>query len=451
VILNDTIAAIATAAGPAGVAVIRISGAEAAVVLARCFRRPGGRAVRPRRLHYGRVVDPTTDEAIDEALACYLPPPHTYTREPVAELHCHGGAVAPRRVLSAALAAGARAAEPGEMTLRAFVNGRLDLAQAEAVLDVVQARTEAQMRLAQLGLGGALSASVGALRKRALDVLAQLTATIDFPEDEPSEADVAEPLRTLVEEIDRLLATADQGALLRAGARVAIVGPPNAGKSTLLNALLGRDRAIVAPTPGTTRDTLEDAVNLDGLPVVLVDTAGLRDSADPLERVGVDRARMAAEAADARLLVVDRSAPLDARAIAALPRRPDLVALNKADLPRRLSGAELALGVEVPIVEVSALTGEGLVELRRALVERVGWRAETAEGALVVANARHVGLLREARGHLEAALRAYYVDGPADAQAAAVAAAVDALGRITGENVTDELLAAVFSRFCIGK
>jgi len=307
------------------------------------------------------------------------------------------------------------------------------------------------MRLAQLGLGGQLSARVRALRQRALDVLAQLTATIDFPEDELPEADVASALRTLVEEIDRLLATADQGALLRAGARVAIVGPPNAGKSTLLNALLGRDRAIVAPTPGTTRDTIEDAVNLDGLPVVLVDTAGLRDSGDLVERIGLDRARQAASSSDAVLLVVDRSAPLDTRAVAALPRRPNLVALNKADLPRRLSGTELPLGAEVPVVEVSALTGEGLGELRRALVERVGWHAETAEGALVVANARHTGLLRETRGHLEAALRTCYVGGPIDARAAAVAAAVDALGRITGESVTDELLAAIFGRFCVGK
>jgi tRNA modification GTPase len=379
---------------------------------------------------------------VDEAMACLMPPPHTYTREAVAEVHCHGGAVAPRRVLAVVLASGARIAEPGEFTLRAFLNGRLDLARAEAVLDVVEARTDAQLRLAFSGLGGRLSERVRAIRGRAIELLAELTATIDFPEDDVPEHTLRPRVHTLNTELTELLATADHGALIRSGIRVAIVGPPNAGKSTLLNALLGRERAIVSPTPGTTRDTIEESVNLDGVPLVLVDTAGLRLSDDAIERSGVGRSQAEMRSADLIVLVLDGSAP--AEAIPELPRQPDLVVANKADLPSRLSTQ--ALDLDAPVVAVSALTGLNLDELRRRLVPS---RPALSDEA-VVANERHRALLEEARSHLAALLDDRYVHFP-DQTAARLAAAVDALGQITGETATEELLTAIFSRFCIGK
>lgn len=442
--LDDTIAAVATALGRAGLAVVRISGPEAAVVLGKCFRRPRGAALRPGRAHFGHVVDPATGDPIDEAMAWFRPRPNTYTREPFAEISCHGGEVAPRVVLGAVLAAGARAAEPGEFTLRAFLNGRIDLAQAEAVLDVVEARTAAQLRLARSAMSGALSARVGELRRQAIQLLAQLAATIDFPDDAVPEATVADAVRHLVDDAEELLRGADHGELIRTGARVAIAGPPNAGKSTLMNALLGRERAIVAPTPGTTRDTLEETLSVDGIPLVLIDTAGLRSADDPVERIGVERSAAAVAQADALLLVLDGSRPADRELHAAIEGlHPTVVALNKSDLGTRLDAAEL--GLVAPAVMISALEKANLGRLLSTLRERLAPGGMATEA--ILANSRHVALVREAQGYLAELLHAPY----ADQMAAGLEAAVDALGRITGETTTDDLLAAIFSRFCIGK
>jgi tRNA modification GTPase len=446
--LGDTIAAVATAAGEASLAVVRLSGPATAAILARVFRRPGGRPLPARQLRYGRLVDPASGEVVDEAMAVLLPGPATYTRETMGELHCHGGAVAPRRALAACLAAGARAAEPGELTLRAFLNGRLDLARAEAVLDVVQARTDAQMRLAQRGLAGRLTEPVRALRGRALDLLAQLTATIDFPDDDVPAADVEAPLAAALADLRSLRARAHQGLVLRRGARVAIVGRPNVGKSSLLNALLGSERAIVTPVPGTTRDTLEETANLDGLPVTLVDTAGLGPSDDPVERIGIARARAAARDADALLVVLDRSRPIeeqDRSVLAMAAGGRAVVALNKADLAAAIGAAELA-DAGLPTVAVSATRGQGLAPLQAALLAAVG-AGPAAGDEVVPANARHEAALAAAEEALTAASRAHH----ADAVAAALAAAVEELGAITGESASDELLETIFSRFCIGK
>jgi tRNA modification GTPase len=442
--LGDTIAAIATAPGEAGIAVVRLSGPATAEILARVFRRPGRRRLIARQLSYGHLVDPASGEVVDEIMAVRLPGPRTYTRETMGELHCHGGAVAPSRALAACLAAGARPAEPGELTLRAFVNGRLDLARAEAVLDLVKARTDAQMRLALRGLGGQLSAEVRALRARALDLLAHLTAAIDFPDDEVPAASVEPGLDALLAELSALRSRAHEGVVLRQGARVAIVGRPNVGKSSLLNALVGSARAIVTAVPGTTRDTVEETASLDGFPLTLVDTAGLRAADDEVERLGVERARAAAADADALLVVLDRSQPLtaDDRAVLALADgRPAVVALNKADLP-----AALEPPPGRPALPISATAGDGLPALRAALLAALGAGRVSADG-LLPANARHEAALAAAAEALTAASQAHH----ADASAAALAAAVDHLGSITGESASDDLLETIFSRFCIGK
>jgi tRNA modification GTPase len=455
--LDDTIAAIATPLGEGGVGIVKMSGPEANAILGRLFV-PAMRAARlePRRLIFGHIRDPHSGEMVDEVLAVAMPGPHSYTRQDVVEIQAHGGSVPLRRILRLALAAGARPAEPGEMTLRAFVNGRLDLAQAEAVLDVVQARTEAALRVAAEQLGGALSARVRVVRARLVDVLAYLEASIDFVEDEIPPQEVAIPLREVAADLAAILATAERGLIYRQGIRAAIVGKPNVGKSSLLNALLRGERAIVTPIPGTTRDTLEETVNVQGVPLVLVDTAGIRaEIGDEVERLGVERSRAALARADLALWVVDGSQPLTGadRDIAALVGdKPALVVVNKCDLlPRPGEGEEIAWLPGAPRLDVSALTGQGIEALEEAIVELVLGGQVTAADTPLVSNPRHQASLGRALEHVRAAEEAQQRGDSPDLAAIDVREAVDALGEITGETVGEDLLEAIFSKFCIGK
>jgi tRNA modification GTPase len=460
--LDDTIAAIATPLGEGGVGIVKLSGPEAGSILGRLFV-PAVRATRlePRRLIFGHIRDPQSGEMVDEVLAVAMPAPHSYTRQDVVEIQAHGGIVPLRRILRLALAAGARSAEPGEMTLRAFVNGRLDLAQAEAVLDVVQARTEAALRVATEQLGGALSARVRAVRARLVDVLAYLEASIDFVEDEIPPQEVASPLREVAAELAAILATAERGLIYRQGIRAAIVGRPNVGKSSLLNALLRGERAIVTPIPGTTRDTLEETVNVQGVPLVLVDTAGIRaEIGDEVERLGVERSRAALARADLALWVVDGSQPLTGadRDIAALMGdKPALMVVNKCDLLARPGeGLEPSPGSsswlpDAPRLSVSALTGQGIETLEEAIVEMVLGGQVTAADTPLVSNPRHQASLGRALEHVQAAEQAQQGGVSPDLVAIDVREAVDALGEITGETASADLLEAIFSKFCIGK
>jgi tRNA modification GTPase len=455
--LDDTIAAIATPLGEGGVGIVKMSGPEANAILGRLFV-PAVRAthLEPRRLIFGHIRDPHSGEMVDEVLAVAMPAPHSYTRQDVVEIQAHGGSVPLRRILRLALAAGARPAEPGEMTLRAFVNGRLDLAQAEAVLDVVQARTEAALRVAAEQLGGALSARVRAVRARLVDVLAYLEASIDFVEDEIPPQEVAVPLHEVADDLAAILATAERGLIYRQGIRAAIVGKPNVGKSSLLNALLRGERAIVTPIPGTTRDTLEETVNVQGVPLVLVDTAGIRaEIGDEVERLGVERSRAALARADLALWVVDGSQPLTGadRDIAALVGdKPALVVVNKCDLlPRLGEGGEIAWLPGAPRLDVSALTGQGIEALEEAIVELVLGGQVTAADTPLVSNPRHQASLGRALDHVRAAEESQQRGDSPDLAAIDVREAVDALGEITGETVSEDLLEAIFSKFCIGK
>ncbi len=331
---DDTIAAVATPPGEGGIGIVRLSGPDALPIIERIFTpaRPG--AWRPFYARLGHVVD-AGGATIDEALALYMRAPRSFTAEDVVEISCHGGPLVLGRVLARALEHGARQAEPGEFTMRAFLNGRIDLTQAEATLDVIQARTATALALAQAQLGGWLATELRRVRELLLGPLAYATALVDFPEDEVEPQEVVAPLQEGLRVLDRLLATADQGLVYRQGARAALVGRPNAGKSSLLNALLRVDRAIVTPIPGTTRDTLEETANLRGIPVVLIDTAGIAETADPIERLGIERSRAALAAADLALLVLDASAPLtddDAMIAALIDGKPKILVLNKSDL-----------------------------------------------------------------------------------------------------------------------
>jgi tRNA modification GTPase len=468
---DDTIAAIATPPGVGGIGIVRLSGPLAFSLGLRIFRpaHPLAEGAVPpsHQLLYGHVVDPASDAVIDEALIAFMRAPHTYTREDVVEISAHGGPLVLRRILELALAAGGRAANPGEMTLRAFLNGRVDLAQAEAVMALINAETDAGHRLALRQLQGELSAQVASARRLAMEALVRIEASIDFPEEEvppPDPAELAALLAEAQERIERLLAGADRGRVLREGLRVALVGRPNVGKSSLLNALLRTERAIVTPVAGTTRDTVEEKALIGGLAVQLVDTAGLATSDDPVERIGVERSRAAARAADMLLLVLDGSEPLtpaDSEVAADLREltqadetgatRPAIIILNKADLSRRLDDEEaLALWPGASVIATSTITGEGLAPLEEQIAAlALGGTAQA--GDALVSSARHKDALRRGLEHTQAA-RATLADGlPLDFVAIDLRATLDALGEITGETATADLLDRIFAEFCIGK
>ncbi|NIN63650.1 MAG: tRNA uridine-5-carboxymethylaminomethyl(34) synthesis GTPase MnmE [Anaerolineae bacterium] len=457
--LDDTITAISSPVGEGGIGIVKMSGPEVLSILREIFvpsksRLEEDTAWEPlsHHLYHGHIVDPRSQEVVDEVLVSYMKAPHTYTRQDVGEINCHGGIVPLQRVLQLTLRQGARLASPGEMTMRAFLLGRLDLAQAEAVLDVVRAKTEAGLRVAVEQLGGHLSQEIRGVRAQLVDTLAYLEATIDFTEDEIPDRDITVPLQEAARAIEELLDGADRGMIYRQGIRAAIVGRPNVGKSSLLNRLLRTARAIVTPIPGTTRDTLEETINLQGIPVTLVDTAGIAKSEDLVEKLGVERSREALKRADLALMTVDVSEPLqeaDIQIADLIGDKPAILVANKIDLPQLAVLDSLLPGVNR--VRVSALTGEGLEELEEAMVEAVFSGKVMASDVPLITNPRHKQALHEALEHVEAALEASRSDTPTDLIAIDVTAAVNALGEITGETATEDLLQIIFSEFCVGK
>ncbi len=459
---DDTIAAIATPPGEGGIGIVRISGRDALRILERVFLPVRAGAWRPYRMRYGRVVD-HAGVTVDEALAVFMRRPHSFTAEDAAEISVHGGPLVLERVLQLVLAAGARAANPGEFTMRAFLNGRIDLAQAEATLDIITARTTAALALAEAQLGGWLSGELRRVREQLLGPLAYCTALVDFPEDEVEPQDVVSPLAAALHALDALVATAQQGIIYRQGARATLVGRPNAGKSSLLNALLRVDRAIVTPIPGTTRDTLEETANLGGVPVVLTDTAGIVETDDPVERIGVTRSRQALSAADLVLMVVDAScAPTVAdREIAALTEgKRVILVLNKVDLLDTSGSVSIVVRLQEygqirnnpfdATVAVSALSGQGLATLGAAVAQQLLGTVPQPDGRMVT-SARHRDALARAADHVRDALSGYGHGVTPDLLAVDLTAALSAIGEVTGESVGDDLLHAIFSRFCIGK
>jgi tRNA modification GTPase len=404
-------------------------------------------------------VDPETGEAVDEVLAVHMPSPGTYTRQDVVEINGHGGIVALRRILALCLRHGARQASPGEFTARAFLNGRLDLAQAEAVLDIVQAKTETSLQAAVGQLEGRLSDQVRTVRAGLMNVLAYLEASIDFEEDEIPERDIEPDLEAAEQVLADLLADADRGILYRQGVRTAIVGAPNVGKSSLLNRLLRTSRAIVTDIPGTTRDTLEETLNLQGVPLVLVDTAGIQShTEDPIERLGIERSRAALREADLALFLLDASRPVRQtdRAIAALvDGKPAIVVLNKIDLldgqaRAALEGGEWPLGGQVSVA-VSALTGEGLQALETTILDTVLSGKASASEAPTVTSLRHKEALHRALDHVRSALAAHRQGVVDDLVSIDLMPAAHALGEITGQTASIDLVETIFDSFCVGK
>ncbi len=443
--LYDTIAAIATPLGVGAVSLLRVSGPGAEALAEAVFRgRAGG--LRPRVQHFGQIVD-AAGAKVDDVLLTFFPGPGSYTGEPVVEIGCHGGVLVTRRVLGRLLEAGARLAEPGEFTRRAFLNGRMDLTQAEAVMDLINARTDLALRAAADQLEGRLGERVGAVRELLLDLLAHVEAYIDFPEEDIDPETGAALLVRLDSArgiIAELLATAGQGRILREGVRTVIYGRPNVGKSSLLNRLLGVERAIVSATPGTTRDTIEEVINLRGLPLRLVDTAGVRATADALEEEGIARTRRNVEQADLVLHVVDASAPPEPEDAAFADARALLV-LNKVDLGVH-PGWEAASGVRL-----SCASGSGLEALGEAIFERAMGGGPALGDAIVAINARHQACLRRAATDADAARAALEAGLSSELVAVDLRAALDAIGEIVGRADTEEVLGRIFATFCLGK
>ena len=443
---DDTIAAISTPPGEGGIGIVRLSGPDALVITSKVFTDK----LEDHRVVHGYIIDPGTREVIDEVLVCYMSAPHTYTAEDVVEINCHGGPMPLQAILESVLKHGARLANPGEFTLRAFLNGRIDLAQAESVLDIIRAKTQASLRVAMQGLKGNLSNHIKAVRTNLINALAYLTARIDFPEDEIEKQDIVPILKDARDKLREIVTSADQGIIYRQGIKTAIVGRRNVGKSSLLNRLLKQERAIVSPIPGTTRDTLEEIVNIRGVPFVLIDTAGMDKRQGRVESLGVERSRQAIAQADFVLMVIDSSSPLrstDLDIINMLSEKAALVAANKSDLKQRANLVDISFDM----VHVSALTGEGIDHLEDKMAEFVLGGKGSFCDTLLVSNPRHKACLEQAIAYLDQALSGLASQMPDDFVTIDLTSALNTLGEITGETVTNELLEIIFSNFCIGK
>ena len=456
--IDDTIAAISTPLGEGGLAVVRLSGPQSLQIAGQCFRPIGKDSRAPtdattHSVHYGKVH--RNGHLVDEVMLTVLRAPRTFTREDMVEISCHGGLLPAKLVLDALLAAGARLAGPGEFTRRAFLNGRIDLAQAEAIADLIHSRTELALAAANEQLAGKLSRRIEQLRDDLIRTLAHIEAHIDFP-DEDISPDTRDQLLLRLDQavafMDELLRTASEGQVLRRGVRAAIIGRPNAGKSSLLNQLLGHERAIVSPIPGTTRDTIEETANIRGLPIIFVDTAGLRESVDEIEMEGIKRSRQSYARADLILHVLDNSEPLtpeDQTYLQEFTAKKRILLRNKSDLP-----AQLQLPPQPPettVLEISCATGAGLESLKDC-IKSLFWSGEIkAEMLQVMINSRHEEALLRARRHTQLTSECLRADGTLEVAAMDLRIAVNAIGEIVGKTSTEDLLDSIFSQFCLGK
>lgn len=456
--MEDTIAAIATAYGEGGIGIIRISGPKSLNIMNRVFRPINAGSIESRRMTYGSVINPDNQEIIDEVLSVYMKGPKTYTAEDVVEINCHGSVVSLRKTLDVVLASGARMAEPGEFTKRAFLNGRMDLSQAEAVIDIIKSKTNKGYDVAISQLDGRLSNRINEIRNRLLDVLVDVTVNIDYPDEDIEYITYENLIKNILsigEMIDKLLSTANAGRMIKDGIRVAIVGKPNVGKSSLMNELLGENRAIVTEVAGTTRDTIEESININDIPVYLIDTAGIHDTDDMVEQLGIEKSKLAFNNADFIIFIIDGSSNLtkeDYDIIELLSDRKCLVLINKIDLGNVVTEDSLASYFnDAKIIYSSFTNGQGVKEIGNYIEELVyGGKISQGESVLVN-NARHVDLLNKSRVALDDALNMAKKGEALDFIDIDINEAYALLGEIIGETVSDDVINEVFARFCLGK
>ncbi|MFJ7744825.1 tRNA uridine-5-carboxymethylaminomethyl(34) synthesis GTPase MnmE [Peribacillus sp. NPDC097295] len=458
----DTITAISTPLGEGAIAIVRISGDEAIEIANRIFKGPNGKSLREvdsHTIHYGHLMVPKTGEIIEEVMVSVMKGPKTFTREDVVEINCHGGIVSVNRVLQLILSQGARLAEPGEFTKRAFLNGRIDLSQAEAVMDLIRAKTDKAMNVALGQMEGRLSKLIQKLRHEILQTLAQVEVNIDYPEyddvEEMTHRLFLEKGSYVKEEIEKLLRTAQQGKILRDGLATVIIGRPNVGKSSLLNSLVHENKAIVTDIPGTTRDVIEEYVNVRGVPLKLVDTAGIRETEDIVERIGVERSRAVLKEADLILLVLNYSddfSPEDEKLFQAVEGMDVIVIINKTDLPQKINMQQVKEKANShKIVTTSLLEDQGVDELEEAIAALFFEGSLEAGDITYVSNARHIALLGQALQAIEDSMEAIEMGTPIDLVQIDFTKAWELLGEVIGESVQDGLINQLFSQFCLGK
>ena len=453
--MEDTIGAIATPPGEGGIGVIRVSGEQALQVTEKIFQ---GKKLTDHMLTYGHIRDNFTGQQIDEVMAVYMKAPHSYTMEDVVEIQCHGSIVSLRKILSLLLKNGVRLAEPGEFTKRAFLNGRLDLSQAEAVMDLISAKSDRTFDVALNQLEGGFSREIRRIRARLMDLLVSLTVNIDYPDEDIEELTygaLAAGLKEAGDGIRSLLNTADTGKILREGLQVAIIGKPNVGKSSLMNALLKESRAIVTEIPGTTRDTIEEAITIRNIPVRLTDTAGIHQTEDVIEKIGIEKSKESFNQADLILLVLDSSRPLeeeDMEIIQAIGQRKTIVIFNKADLEEKLDKDEVKKRLSGAwFIEGSMKHGAGVNQLEDNIEKLVYGGKVKQETSLVVTNVRHKNLLEQALEAISDGEAMTAAGEPLELVEIDVNRGYQLLGEIIGEAVSDDIINEVFSRFCLGK
>lgn len=459
--MEDTIAAISSAVGEAGIGIVRMSGPKSLDVACKVFKGKkvdSLRNVSNRRLTYGYILDPESNKKIDEVLIVYMKAPYTYTREDVVEIYCHGGIISVRRILEVLLDNGARLAEPGEFTKRAFLNGRLDLSQAEAVIDVIRAKTDTSFDVSLGQLEGTISKSISNIMNILLGMLAHIEASIDFPEDELEEVTYDELLEEgnkVLSEIDKLLNTSDRGKILREGLNTVILGKPNVGKSSLLNALLRENRAIVTNVPGTTRDIIEEYINIDGIPLKIVDTAGIRDTKNLIEKIGVDKAKEMVDKADLVIAVFDASRELsseDFRVFELIENKKAIILFNKTDLPNVYDISKLEnLAKGKKVISTSISEGKG-IELVEDTIKEMFYSGDVySKDDVIITNVRHKKQLEKAKDSICDAIEGIKSNVPLDCVEVDIRSCWESLGEISGDVVSEDIIDKIFSEFCIGK
>ncbi|WP_100401289.1 tRNA uridine-5-carboxymethylaminomethyl(34) synthesis GTPase MnmE [Bacillus sp. FJAT-42315] len=458
----DTIAAISTPMGEGAIAIVRLSGEEAIAIADQVFKSPSGKCLKEvdsHTIHYGHLIDPKTGQVVEEVMLSLMKGPKTFTREDVVEINCHGGLVSVNRVLQLVLNQGARLAEPGEFTKRAFLNGRIDLSQAEAVMDLIRAKTDRAMNVALNQMEGRLSKLIRKLRQEILEILAHVEVNIDYPEyddvEEMTHRVLLEKSTHVKSEIDKLLRTSEQGKILREGLSTVIIGRPNVGKSSLLNALVHENKAIVTDIPGTTRDVIEEYVNVRGVPLRLVDTAGIRETEDIVERIGVERSRQVLKEADLILLVLNYSDLLtmeDENLFEAVSGMDVIVIVNKTDLEQKIDMDRVReLAREKQLVTTSLLEEQGIDELEEAISSLFFSGSIESSDMTYVSNSRHIALLHQALTAITDAIENTEMGTPIDIVQIDLTRTWELLGEIIGESVHESLIDQLFSQFCLGK
>lgn len=453
----DTIAAISTPIGEGGISIVRLSGEDAVAIANKLFKGADLTKVPTHTIHYGHIVDPKTQEVVDETMVSVLRAPKTFTREDMVEINCHGGMIVTNDILQLLLANGARMADPGEFTKRAFMNGRIDLTQAESVMDIVRAKTDKSRQVAMTQLAGGLLEKIKTMRQELLDTMAHEEVNIDYPEydmDDLTSQEMKKKAQEVSKQIEQLLQTAQEGKIIRNGLATAIVGRPNVGKSSLLNYLTQDDKAIVTDIAGTTRDTLEEYVSVKGVPLKLIDTAGIHHTEDKVEKIGVERSKKAIKEADLVLLLLDASQDLtaeDKRLLDLTTNKKRIIILNKQDLGTKISQEMIKNLTDNPIIVTSILKQKNMDALENAIEKLFFSGIENSQNQILVTNQRQAGLLAKAKQSLEDVISGINDAMPLDLVQIDLKNAWDTLGEITGESAPDELITQLFSQFCLGK